>query len=58
MTNNAGAAAMEAELARTGQLRIFKPVAPEDIESLPLEGTCQKCRQRVDLKREVHRCGG
>lgn len=54
---SASQAAMDAELERTGKLTIFRPVLSSEIEALPMEGTCQKCRERVDLKRGEHRCG-
>lgn len=55
--SNASAAAMEAELNRTGELRIFKPATAAEIEALPAQGTCQKCRKRVDLRQGGHSCG-
>lgn len=55
--SGASQAAMDAELERTGNLKIFKPATPAEIDALPMRGTCQKCRQQVDLKQGEHRCG-
>ena len=53
-------AAREAEAARsrTGEVRLWRAATPAEFDALPLVGTCQKCREVVDLKKGPHDCHG